>query len=490
MEYQGKWLRPRATDYHGYSTSFSHIKRAWKEAHPEAAKERADTGFFVHRDGQMVDIRDGNGTFRKLRVQELSSLAIETATDAGRTVRSCMPAGCEGLYDTFDHRDLSDNLADPRSLFLQEANASLIEPIVEAVRSALLKPGERRHRIVRGNGALDMDALKRYARVENELLARFATHFALTCGITPREFQFKTLLYDSLHRGTLKWRCLFILDGCLCLGHPDAKKMTMVELAECLWGLTRIISGPFAFWMGVMRPVLTHLMGLVGQDVSLRDSWIFVRTFPARARRLDNEVMSGAEINAGMQMLSPDLSVWLTCHLLRTLFTTLFEQHHPGLLVSKKRGKKTTGEEEEEAETSAVLEQGQHRALVGTTHYIKSLNVPPALQMGLAKARRHLSVSRLSQTLLGLNQAGEGLDEELLRASPAYHWRRNKSMALAEARRLVVSHYKLGGRSGPDEIKRHVEDILDRCPFIYGNNVRWRSLSFSLFLSFFYYLTD
>jgi hypothetical protein len=109
-----------------------------------------------------------------------------------------------------------------------------------------------------------------------------------------------------------------------------------------------------------------------------------------------------------------------------------------------------------------VLEQGQHGKLAGATHYIKSLNVPPALQMTIAKARYHMKVSRMVQLLVGLNPMGDGLDDELLQKSPAYRWRQNEQKALAEARCLVVSHYGLGSRMTSKE-------ILARCPFINGN---------------------
>jgi hypothetical protein len=332
----------------------------------------------------------------------------------------------------------------------------LIQPIQDKILAALLSPEEEHHSIVGKGGKVDSEAVRRYARVENDVLANICTHLALTCGITPREFQYKLLLYDSLQHGTLKWRNTFIVDSCLCLGHPDAKKATNKELAECLWVLTHMISMPLSFWIGIMRHVLTELMKLTGDQVSaLRDSRIFIRSYPAKPRALDNDVMSGPDVNDCMQRLSANLPVRLTCNLLRTMMTTLLEHCCPALLAKK--------DSEPVVACPSTLEQGQHEKLAGGVHYVKSLNVPPALGMTLEKARRHMTISRMVQALVGVNQMGEGLDDELLQMSPMVHWRQNRQKALAQARHLVVSHYGLGSRTT-------CEEVLARCPFIYGDS--------------------
>jgi hypothetical protein len=435
------------------------MKRTWKGVREEAIKERSNSGIYVHPDGQTVDSRDGSGRIQTFRIDQLASVAITAAHEAEEMLRDWLPVGCEDLYDNFSHRQLKDSLVDPRSIFLQPQNADLIEPIRLRVQEQLLNPKESRHTIVKANGKVDMERVRLYARVENDILNRIATHFCVTCGIAPREFQLKTLLYDSILQGGLStYRNLFILDECLSIGHPDAKRMTKVELADCLWGLTQIISRPLSFLLAIMRPTLTHLLALVGLDTSLRDHRIFVRTCPVKQRLADTYVMTGCDVNAGMQRLSQGIPLRLTCNFLRRLFTTLFEQHHSIEL---------TGEEGKD-QTTGVTEQGQHGPLVKKTHYIKSHNVPPILRMPLDKARQHLRVSRLAQAILGMNQHAEGLDEEILHSSPIYQWRKNERRALAEARRLVVTHYRLGGQGDEDQIKLAVKDVFERCPFIYG----------------------
>src|ERR1700683_5444722 len=81
--------------------------------------------------------------------------------------------------------------------------------------------------------------------------------------------------------------------------------------------------------------------------------------------------------------------------------------------------------------------------------------------MMLEKARCHMMVSQVVQALIGVNQIGEGLNDEL---SPMVHWRQNRKMALAQARNLVISHYGLG-------IQTTCEQVLDQCPFIYGDGL-------------------
>ncbi|KIM76527.1 hypothetical protein PILCRDRAFT_12756 [Piloderma croceum F 1598] len=259
------------------------------------------------------------------------------AAEADRFVRHCLPAGCEPLYESFSYRHLKDNLADPRSVFMQPQNLDLIQPIQTKVLKALLEPGEKRHTIVGKNGRVDSEAVKQYARLENDILANISMHFALTCGISPREFQYKTLLYDSLQDGTLKWRNLFLMHNCWCLGHPDAKKTAHGELAECLWVLTDLISMPLTFSIGVIRQIITELMRMIRDEISVsRESRIFVRNYPTMLRALDNDVMSGSDVNANMQRLSPDLPVRLTCNLLRSMVTTLLEHCSPMVLAKKK----------------------------------------------------------------------------------------------------------------------------------------------------------
>jgi hypothetical protein len=61
------------------------------------------------------------------------------------------------------------------------------------------------------------------------------------------------------------------------------------------------------------------------------------------------------------------------------MMTTLVEHCSPQLLLKQENDEHRTACKE-------VLEQGQHKKLAGVTHYIKSLNVPPALWMTLEKA--------------------------------------------------------------------------------------------------------
>lgn len=453
---QAMWLRPKVSDHPEYSTAYDHMKTAWLETRKEAVKERRNTGVFFHPDGQAANIRDGDDTFRTLPMQEITALAVVTGSDTERSVRESLPKGCEGLYDAFDYRQLKDNLADPQSVFLQETNATLIAPFQTAILESLLEPGEPRHGIVRRDGRIDYNAIHRFASREDAVLEGVLTHFNLTCGIPAREFQLKTLLYDSLREGTLKWRNLFILDYLPGLANPNAKKMTKMELGECLWQFTPMMARPFMFWMAIMRAVITRLLQLVEADISFRHTHIFVRAFP-KTRKYDAHVMAGTDVNAIMQKLSPRLPVRLTCALLRLLFTTMFDQYLPNFLTQKTDNK----------EDAAVLGQGQHRELAGNTHYKRSENVPPVLNMTLAKARQHMKVSQVQQALLGMNQMAEGMDDEFLNSS-LYQGRRYEHAAFTEARSLVVIHYGLGGQDSA----RKVQDILSRCPYIYGDQAR------------------
>jgi len=56
LEYQAKWLQPKPADHPGHSTAYNHMKCAWKEAREEVLKEKMDSGYFIHQDGQAVAI--------------------------------------------------------------------------------------------------------------------------------------------------------------------------------------------------------------------------------------------------------------------------------------------------------------------------------------------------------------------------------------------------------------------------------------------------
>jgi hypothetical protein len=339
------------------------------------------------------------------------------------------------------------------------------------VLDTLLMPGEERHSIVRIDGQLNKDAVKCFALREDAFMENMVTHFNLTCGVPPREFQMKTLLYDSLCEGSLKWRNMYLLHNRLAIGNPDGKRMTMQELGECLWLCTQMSTRSVTFWIAIMRPTITHLLTLADEDVHFRDTHIFIWAFP-RVRKEDTHVISGQDVNKIMQKRCKTLPVRVTCNLLRQIFTTMF-----GLLFPKTRG---TNGGEEMAPTSSVMQQGQHTLPVGVTHYERSDNVPPALNMSITKARSHMMLSLGQQAVLGLNPMAEGISgEELLSVSPAFRLRRYGRLALLAARSLIVVHYGLGGRDRA-QVQETVRDIFARCPYICGDGVSVFFFTFSM----------
>jgi len=157
------------------------------------------------------------------------------------------------------------------------------------------------------------------------------------------------------------------------------------------------------------------------------ESHIFIQNYPIPSRALDNNVMSGSDINVNMQRLSPDLPIHMTYNLLQLIVTMLLEHFSPMMLPKKK--KEDWSVDESVVACQSVLEQCQHGSLVGGVHYVESLNVPLALEMTLKKARHHMMVSQMVQSLVGMNPMGEGLDEEMLPTSPVYRWKRNEQKA-------------------------------------------------------------
>ena len=108
-----------------------------------------------------------------------------------------------------------------------------------------------------------------------------------------------------------------MLNGWLSLGHSDAKKTMNMPFVKCLYTLTHMIFRPLAFWVGVMRSIITHLMKLVGGKVhKSRNNYVFMRNYFTWLRVLNNEFMFETDVNVHIQRSSPDFPVRLICTLL------------------------------------------------------------------------------------------------------------------------------------------------------------------------------
>jgi hypothetical protein len=453
-ECQRRWLMPKATDHPGYSTPYDHMKLAWWIARPTAMTEKSDSGFYFPPDGQSFDTRDSNNRFHNISFSTLGGLSTRIANDTKVLIQKSLPTGCEHILQEFDIGKLTDNLADPRSIFEQESNKKWLNSIKETLRTHLFVPGEDRHCIVSRNGELSVQAANKWISYEDTILSHLLTHFALTCGVAPREWQIKNLLFDSV--GTT-WRNMFILDGALCVGNPEAKQVGQYT-AECLWACTSMIAPLFLFEMAVMRPIVTEVLDMLHADVRYRDTHIFVHSFP-KARPADPHLFNGSDVNSSIQKLTSTLPIRLTCGYLRRFSTTLIAQLLPELLESG----------EPDTTPSIVDDQGQHQKGTGKTHYIQSLNVPAALQMSLKKARRYISLSQIYQAIFRLARVGEGW-EGVLSKSHIFQQRKHEYLALKEAQSLVCIHYGIGGRDR-SQIQEIVRDILDRQPYIAEHEV-------------------
>jgi len=204
---------PKATDHPGYSTAYDHMKLAWWIARPVAIDEKTDSGFYFPPDGQSFDTRDGNIQFHSIQFTTLGQLFAKIANDAKVLIQRSLPAGCKGILQAFNIGKFRDNISDRHSVFEQELNKQWLEPIKETLRKHLFAPGECCHSIISHDGKFNGEAARRWTSYENKIQSNVLMHFVLTCGVAPREWQIKNLLFDLV--GTM-WRNMYILDGTLC----------------------------------------------------------------------------------------------------------------------------------------------------------------------------------------------------------------------------------------------------------------------------------
>jgi hypothetical protein len=186
-------------------------------------------------------------------------------------------------------------------------------------------------------------------------------------------------------------------------------------------------------------------------DIQL--SRIFVHAIPKR-RAKHSLLWTGTEVNKAIQQYASDIRIILTGGLLRKLNTIMFAEHYPEIYGESNNS------------PNPVDDQGQHTRNVRERHYEQVLNIPPALNMTINRARQYMSISQISQSLYSLACIGEGWDD-IIEASPIFSRARHGQIALLTARYLICAAYGINGANAQDSVER----ILKSRPYLGSEDV-------------------
>lgn len=356
----------------------------------------------------------------------MAGCGIAMAQVADSAVREALPKGCRPLYNSFDHRRLTDNLASWDSIFLQPGNAAYLGPIRAAIEAGVMK------HLTNKNGLMSGTRAVRWVRREEEILAACLGNYLMFSPMPARDFQIKGLSHQGFEQEG-RARNLIILNGRICVVNPPMKGVKGDrKRAEALWALAEMICKPFAFCMGILRPIFTIVLGQLVWDVSLRDRHIFVHAEHSN-RWKDPGIFTGSDVNKALQTLTLSLPVKLTAGMLRHFSTVMFQQHFSEILEV---GISTA--------ESLVDRLGQHKHATTSTHYSHVQTQSSQLGMLLPRARNFLELCEVYQAAFGVGTLSVRSEDSVYK-SQIFGGRKYEDIAFKEAQVQVGSHYQLGG---------------------------------------------
>lgn len=422
------------------------MKKFWYLASTTALKEKSESGFHFKADGETILIKDGAGDFHPVTLTEIAKCGTKMAQIAVSSIHAALPKEHHQLYESFDYHRLTDNLACWDSLFLQEPNATYLEPMRRAIEKSVMTS------LLKDNGRLHAKKALAWVAEEDNIMSACLGTIIVLSPMPPRDFQIKGFSHEGVE-SEARPRNLIILDGEICLANPPMKGPNgKRRRAEALWAMAQIICKPFAFNMGVLRPVFTHVLMQLDRDTSLRNRHIFVHSI-ALGRRKDPGLFTGPDVNKLLQAFTTNLPVKLTVRMLRHLSVVMFQQHYPQLA----EGVASKGE-------SLVDALGQHKRVTADTHYSQVQTQSTQLGMLLSRARHYLELCAVYQSSFGLSaisiRASHSVDESLIFSS-----RKFEAIAFKQAQMLVCSSYRLGGADGASMTKIS-QDLLTSQPYM------------------------
>ncbi|KAG1894096.1 uncharacterized protein F5891DRAFT_1256536 [Suillus fuscotomentosus] len=436
------YLQPLLASHPSFATPYNQIKTVWFAARPTAFKEQRNYGFIFAEDGTAITMRDGDDISQSILFSDLGRLAKAAISDVSEQIMKCLPDGCQSLLQQFYgiFSQLVDDLSSPDAIFLQPSNRILLQPLLDVMLQRLVDPEEPKHHITGSSSSINEECARQWLDFNERILGQIIVAFLLTCGIPPRHWQFRSLLFQS-DSSTGGVRNLYLLGSELVIGNPEAKQINQVT-RECMWAFPPSLAPLISFYLAIVRPSVIRISGLIHHVNQAHRTHIFSHTFTATRLEYPH-VWNGSDVNAALWAHTSSLNVRLTCSLLRNAVTAMYHQFFPALSQSESVG------------VQPVQKAGSNRRP-------PSDHVPPALGMSFEQARKYISSSHALQALYGLRCPDNNLAD---RNSAILGNLKHASLALKEARLCVREEYDLYNAHLP-AMSGKAASILDAAPYI------------------------
>jgi hypothetical protein len=434
----------------GVTTPFENIKTVWLAATPTARKERLNGGFFFHPNGHILEVFQRDLPPQRVDLQLWGTVAKQTMAKIRPALEKMLPTGF--TFPAIPVESVRDDFS-VTSVFEQEHNRAIFDPTFTRLLGALLSPGEANHGLVSASGELRPDAAKSWLALEQIVLALIVSGFSMTCGNPPRDWQYGRLRFAPTARLI---RNFFIVNGTPIFANPEAKQMDQQFLPN-LWAFPPAMVMDIFLYLAFVRPVALRIMEKLHMDVSFHQSYVWSHSI-YQHRREHQQQWSGTDVNAAItKNVAGPLNVKANMGRLRQMVTAVYKFFVPQLFDAAFR-------------TGGVSKQGQHTPYTERIHYGFVLNIPACLEMDLSEANRLFAISRIWQALFDMapvDEAWEGLigENHILPSN------RHLGASLERARTAINIYYGVGG-SDEDGIRKRVEDVLVKKPFIYSPEVR------------------
>ncbi|KAG9307991.1 hypothetical protein JVU11DRAFT_12733 [Chiua virens] len=401
-----------------------------------AFQESSKIGHEFQPDGTTI-IVDAVGEAHRINMEDIGTEARRIILEIEESIYQWLPQKNSDAFNGFpDISQLSDDLNHPRSIFHQKGNAAVLEPIVSTVQKSLLQ-----------SLSSEEDRLA-WLQHNEHLLSLFLVAVALTCGIPPRAFQFKSLQFDRCAE-TGASRGLFLISGCLAIGKPAAKQSEKSR-HECLWFLPPALAYSLLFYLAVLRPVVIEVLTLSRKEVARQSTHIFCRTIP-RTNGLCS--WNGDEITRMLREHTKNINLTLSVGLLRQLYTAFFRQYFPDLCGTRAPA------------DSPMDRQAQHRFYTGQRHCGLTIgNVPRSLGIDVTEARQLGAISQLLHIVFEL-RLPDAHWKLLLQHSHFLPSLQHDRHALDTARLSVLREYGILSRGAGPPAALKARAVLTTCPF-------------------------
>ncbi|KAG2125104.1 hypothetical protein DEU56DRAFT_903808 [Suillus clintonianus] len=436
------YLQPLLASHPSFATPYNKIKTAWFGSRPTAFKERRDYGFIFAEDGTAITVRDGEDISQSILFSDLGKLAKTAIADVSERLAECLPGGCQGILQQFHgiFSQLVDDLGSPDAIFLQPSNRILLQPLLDMMLQCLMDPEEPTHHIMCSSSLINEECARQWLDFSERILGQTIVAFLLTCGIPPRPWQFRSLLFQS-DSSTGSARNLYLLGSELVIGNPEAKQINQLT-RECLWAFPPSLAPLILFYLAIVRPSVIHILGLIHCANQAHTTHIFSHTFTTTRHEFPL-VWNGSDVNTALRAHTSSLNVQLTCGLLRNAVTAMYYQFFPTLSQSESAG-------------------AQPVQKAGSNRHGPSDHVPPALGMSFEQARKYISASHALQALYGLRLPDNNLPG---RNSTILGNLKHTSLALKEARLCIREEYDLYSAHLP-ALSGKAARILDAAPYV------------------------